>query len=166
MKKIFFIAIVQLTLVPCIFLHVSAQQKTPVGLEEAKKAIEASNEIYFLAFVKGDSSLFINRYTKDCWIMAPNAPPLCGIEAPLEFFKTAYTRYGMRNGQLTTIDVFGDGVEFVTEEGFWKTFDANNRLLDTGKFLVLWKKTPEGWKMFRDFFNSDGNSQHSIVISY
>jgi hypothetical protein len=46
-------------------------------------------------------------------------------------------------------------VEFVTEEGFWQTFDADNKLLNNGKFLVLWKKTPGGWKMFRDSFSSD-----------
>jgi ketosteroid isomerase-like protein len=45
--------------------------------------------------------------------------------------------------------------EFVTEEGFWQSFDANNAMFDNGKFLVLWKKTPDGWKMFRDSFSSD-----------
>jgi len=87
--------------------------------------------------------------------MPPNAPTLCGIDAPLDFFKTAYNKVGIRNGRFITIDVFGDGVEFVTEEGFWESFDANNKLFDNGKFLVLWKKTADGWKMFRDSFSSD-----------
>jgi ketosteroid isomerase-like protein len=99
--------------------------------------------------------LFIDRYTKDCWIMPPNAPALCGEDAPLEFFKTAFNKFGVRNGKFTTIDVFGDGVKFVTEVGFWQLFDAKKRLFDNGKFLVLWKKTPDGWKMFRDSFSSD-----------
>ena len=54
-------------------------QTANANLEEAKKAIAASNELFFQAFVKGDSSLFIDRYTKDCWIMAPNAQALCEI---------------------------------------------------------------------------------------
>lgn len=155
MKKIFFIASVQVALISFLFFNCQAQQTANANLEEAKKAIAASNEIYFQAFAKGDSSLFIDRYAKDCWIMPPNAPALCGAGAPLEFFKTAYSKFGLRNGKFITIDVFGDGVEYVTEEGFWQSFDADNKQFDNGKFLVLWKKTPDGWKMFRDSFSSD-----------
>jgi ketosteroid isomerase-like protein len=154
MEKIHFFAPIQVVLVSLLFFHCQGQQTTNTSLEEAKKAIAASNEIYFQAFAKGDSSLFIDRYAKDCWIMLPNVPALCGADAPLEFFKMAY-KLGLRNGKLITIDVFGDGVEFVTEEGFWQSFDANNKLFDNGKFLVLWKKTPDGWKMFRDSISSD-----------
>ena len=138
-----------------LFSTCQAQQTPNTNLEEAKKAIAASNGIYFQAFVKGDSSIFIARYAKDCWIMPPNAPALCGEDAALEFFKTAYHTFGLRNGKFITIDVFGDGGEFVTEEGFWQSFDADHKLFDNGKFLVLWKKTPDGWKKFRDSFSSD-----------
>ena len=157
MKKIFFITPVQIILLSFLLFNCQAQQTTNASLEEAKKAIAASNEIYFQAFAKGDSSIFIDRYAKDCWIMPPNAPTLCGVDAPHEFFKTAYNKFGLRNGKFITVDVFGDGVEFVTEEGFWQSFDADNKLFDNGKFLVLWKKTPDGWKMFRDSFSSDRN---------
>ena len=132
-----------------------AQVKTNTDLEEAKKAIAESNSIYFQAFVKNDSSIFINRYAKDCCIMAPDAPAMCGPKAALEFFKIAYHQFGLRNGKFVTTDVFGDGKEFVTEVGIWHSYDADNKLYDNGKFLVLWKKTPKGWKMFRDSFSSD-----------
>jgi len=156
MQTISFIIPLQISLMSFLFFNGRAQQSTNANLEEAKKAIAASNEVYFQAFAKGDSSIFIDRYAKDCWIMPPNAPALCGIGAPSDFFKTAYN-FGLRNGKFITIDVFGDGGEFVTEEGFWQSFDANNRTLDNGKFLVLWKKTPDGWKMFRDSWSSDGD---------
>jgi ketosteroid isomerase-like protein len=155
MKKVVFIPSVQIILMSFIICNGQAQQATNAKLEEAKKAIAASNEIYFQAFVKGDSSLFIDRYAKDCWIMQPNAPALCGVDAPLEVFKTAYHKVGLRDGKFITIDVFGDGREFVTEVGFWQVFDVNHKLFDNGKFLVLWKKTPDGWKMFKDSFSSD-----------
>lgn len=155
MKKTFFITYFQFAFLSFLFFNCQAQQTTNANLEEAKKAIAASNEIFFQAFAKGDSSLLIDRYARDCWIMRPNAPALCGADAPLEFFKTGYYKFGVRNGKFVTIDVFGDGVEFVTEVGFWQLSDVNNKLFDNGKFLVLWKKTSDGWKMFRDSFSSD-----------
>ena len=155
MKKMSFITSLEITLLSLLFFNCLAQRTTNARLEEAKKAIAASNAVFFQAFVKGDSSLFIDRYARDCWIMPPNTQALCGMDAPLEFFKMAYNTFGVRNGKFITIDVFGDGVDFVTEVGFWQLFGVDNRRLDDGKFLVLWKKTADGWKMFRDSFSSN-----------
>src|SRR5438477_396197 len=85
------------------------------NLDEAKKAIAASNAIYFQSFVKNDPSIFVERYAKDGCIMAPNSPIACGREAAAEFFKAAYNDYGLRNGKFITTAVYGDGKEFVTE---------------------------------------------------
>jgi len=135
------------------------QSKDKSYLEEARIAIAESNDIYFQAFAKGDSSIFIERYAKDCCIMPPNTSAMCGENAALGFFRIAYYQIGLRNGKFITTNIYGDGKEFVTEEGFWQSFDANNTMFDNGKFLVLWKKTPNGWKMFRDSFSSDNNKE-------
>lgn len=124
-------------------------------LAEAKKAIAASNSIYFQSFEKNDSSIFIARYAEDCRILAPDMSPVDGHAGALRFFRLAYDKIGLRNGKFITTAVYGDGREYVTEEGVWQSFDARHVLFDNGKFLVLWKKTPQGWKMFRDSFSSD-----------
>jgi ketosteroid isomerase-like protein len=130
------------------------------GLEEAKSAIAQSNAIYFQSFSTGDSTIFIHRYAEDCSIMAPDAPALSGKDAPLDFWRIAYYKIGLRNGKFITKQVYGDGNQYVTEEGLWLSYDANNKLFDHGKFLVLWKKTADGWKMFRDSFSSDVPKKH------
>lgn len=132
---------------------VSCQKNS--NLLEAEQAIAASNAIYFQAFVKNDSSIFIDRYSKDCCIMAPGVPASCGSDAPLNFYRIAYNNYGLRNGKFITQEIYGDGSDFVTEVGLWQSFDENGLLYDDGKYLVLWKKTENGWKMFRDSFSSN-----------
>ncbi|WP_431216439.1 hypothetical protein ACQ86N_18580 [Puia sp. P3] len=62
---------------------------------------------------------------------------------------------GCGRRRFITADIDGDGAEFVTEAGFFQLFNSGGVMIDNGKFLVLWKKTPEGWKMFRDSFSSD-----------
>lgn len=131
-----------------------AQTRPDSNLTEAKKAIAASNAIYFDGFAKNDPTLFTIRYSGDCWIMPPNAASLCGPDAAAGFFKAAYDM-GVRNGTLTTIDVYGISDDVVAEIGFFRLMDADWQQFDDGKYLVLWKKTKEGWKMFRDSFNSD-----------
>src|SRR5687767_6758870 len=108
------------------------------NLVDAKRAIAESNAIYFESFMKNDSSLFIERYAKDACILAPNAPPMCGRDAAAEFFRVAYDQFGLRNGKFITTAVYGDGVEYVTEEGRWQSINEKGELFDDGKFLVLW----------------------------
>jgi ketosteroid isomerase-like protein len=129
--------------------------KNESALADTEQAIRESNAIYFESFVKNDSSIFINRYAEDACILAPNTPPLCGQQAAAEFFKIAYRDFGLRNGKFITTAIYGSGQDYVTEEGQWQSFDANGNLFDDGKFLVLWKKTNAGWKMYRDSFSSN-----------
>jgi ketosteroid isomerase-like protein len=129
--------------------------KNESTLADAEQAIRESNAIYFESFVKNDSSIFINRYAEDACILAPNTPLLCGRQAAADFFRIAYNDFGLRNGKFITTAIYGSGAEYVTEEGQWQSFDANGNLFDDGKFLVLWKKTNAGWKMYRDSFSSN-----------
>jgi ketosteroid isomerase-like protein len=136
-------------------LMIGASFTANAQLADAKKAIAESNAHYFQAFAKNDSSIFINSYAEDACILAPNAPAACGHKAAAQFFRAAYKEYGLRNGKFITTNVYGDGKEYVTEEGLWQSVNAKGELFDDGKFLVLWKKTTSGWKMFRDSFSSN-----------
>jgi ketosteroid isomerase-like protein len=127
-------------------------QNADVG--KVKAALNSVNTNYGQAFVKGDSSLFLNSYTTDACLLPANSPAICGTQGQLFFFKFAY-RSGVRNIIFTTLDVYGLTDQYVTEQGNYEMFGANNSTLGKGKYLVLWKKTTEGWKMFRDIFNSN-----------
>jgi len=123
-------------------------------LEEAKKEIAHNNAIHFDLYAKNDGSV-VRLFAEDACILMPNAPALCGREGIAKFFKDAFESGGVRSGKITTINIYGDGREFVTEEGRYEVFDASGKLVDDGKTLVLWKKTKDGWKDFRDSFSSN-----------
>lgn len=124
------------------------------GLEEAKQAIAGSNAIYWQSYVKNEPRLFTERYAKDACILAPGEPAMCGEDAPARFFEESYAG-GTRGGEFITQEVFGAGDGYVAEVGLLKAFDGAGELKAEGKYLVLWKKTSEGWKMFRDAFSSN-----------
>ena len=102
----------------------SANTYSHSAMEEAKRAIAESNAVYFQAYVNNDSSVFIDRYAKDACIMAPNTPQVCGHGEVAKFFRFSYDQYGMRNGKFVTTAVYGDAVEYVTEEALWQSFKA------------------------------------------
>ena len=117
-------------------------------------AIQRSNELYGLAFVRGDSALFIDRYSTDAWIMPPNAPSLKGSTAASTFYRIAYYDMGIRNVILSTQEIVVNRNN-ATETGTFELKNARNETIKKGKYLVLWKKTDRGWKMYRDCFNAD-----------
>ncbi|SDP29809.1 Ketosteroid isomerase homolog [Mucilaginibacter sp. OK268] len=127
-------------------------QNADIG--KVKAALTSVNTNYGQAFAKGDSSLFLNSYTADACLLPANSPTICGQQGQLAFFKFAY-RSGVRNIIFNTLDLYGLTDEYVTEQGNYEMFGANNNTLGKGKYLVLWKKTSGGWKMFRDMFNSN-----------
>ncbi len=122
------------------FLLSQCNTKHPQGnakLEEAKAAIAASNNIYFEAFAKGDSSIFINRYAKDCCILAPNAPAMCGEQAALNFFRVAYHDIGLRNGKFITTAVYGDGEDVQQQQEVIYSISADRLLKPVSRFRYI-----------------------------
>jgi len=157
MKSIFYsLAIIAFLITSCNTASESksAEAASSFNLDSVKAAIVSSNQLFAEAFVKGDSTLLIDRYASDGCLLPADMHTLCGHEAIATFYRGAYDQMGVRNVKLSTTQVYGEG-EYVTEEGTYEIFAAENKFIDKGKFLVLWKKTDAGWKMFRDIFNSD-----------
>jgi ketosteroid isomerase-like protein len=129
-------------------------QTRTTPIDSLRAIIAATNKTYGEAYGKGDSSQFINCYAPDACILPANTPALCGRAGFLIFFKAGY-KMGIRNIVFTTKDLYGVSETYVTEEGVYEMLDGDNKSIGKGKYLVLWKKTGSGWKMFRDMFNSD-----------
>lgn len=124
------------------------------NIDSVKAAVAASNVLYGESFAKADSAMFIERYTSDAVLMAPNMPAFNGSAAIAGFYKAALTQMGVKGIALTTSDLYAEG-DYATEQGTYELMGADNKSIDKGKFLVVWKKTDAGWKMYRDCFNSD-----------
>ncbi len=120
-------------------------------LKEVRKVIEASNAIYADLANKEDASI-LTRYTDDACLLPPNAAPVCGKENMLKFFKSG----PKVQVKFTIQHLYGDGKEYVTEESTYEMTDMNGKKMDEGKVIVIWKKTNDGWKMYRDMFSSNG----------
>ncbi len=146
--------VAMLVIMATISVTVKGQSKQSAQLEEAKKAIAKSNALYHQSTATNDSTIFLNSYTEDACVLPPNAPMVCGREALAKFFRAGYN-VGIRGGKFITTNVYGDGNEYVTEEGTGQVYDAQGNVFDDFKYLVVWKKTKDGWKMYRDSFSSN-----------
>lgn len=155
MKK--FNVFIAICLLICLGRQVAAGQsrnKSKIDTAAILQALSKVNKDYGDAFAKADSSLLINAYVPDACILPANAPAMCGQDAFLTFYKMGY-KMGVRSIEFKTLALFGVTQDFVTEQGIFDFKNAEGKSLGKGKYLVVWKQTPLGWKMYRDMFNND-----------
>jgi ketosteroid isomerase-like protein len=126
----------------------------PAAVEAEIKAKVASWNEYIAA--RNDSAIG-ELYADDGVLMPPNQPRIAGKEGIRAFFAGMWVINPTMVLNTTQV-VTSDAGDVAIEEG---TFALEYRgadgkpINDTGKYLVIWKRTGNDWKVVRDIFNTD-----------
>jgi ketosteroid isomerase-like protein len=128
------------------------KKETPVfDLAAAKTAIEAENAKFMEAFKKGDSAAAASNYAQDGIILPPNGEPVA--KSSILPFWGSFIRMGVKDVKLVIDDIAGNA-DIISETGHYEIYAAENKMLDKGKYVVVWKPENGAWKMYRDIFNT------------
>ena len=116
-----------------------------------RAVIDETNKSFTTSALKGDSATFVNLYHPDANIYAPNEP----VKDPKAMASMigSFTKMGITKFDLSTKEVY-EGDEVVTEVGAYEMGDGK-KTIDKGKYIVIWKKDGDKWKLYRDIWNSD-----------
>ena len=147
-----------LSAVICMFILCFSLEIQGQDLSAIRKEIEKNNKLYFDLFQKKDIAI-IHLYTDDACLLPPGTAAICGTTALTNDFQDTYQAGHVKAVQFLTKDIYGNGLSYVTEEGNWQVFDTADHVMDKGRYLKLWKKTKQGWRIFRDEFNSDHKAE-------
>ena len=134
-------------LIACICL-------TPAAYADGVKgAIEAANGQFSAAAAKGDGAALAALYSPDGQVMPAGSDPIRGAEAIQKFWQGALDS-GVAAIGLKTIEVFGHGPT-ATEVGEYELRDKAGKVLDHGKYIVVWQHADGKWKLLRDMFSTN-----------
>jgi len=123
---------------------------------EVRKAIEEGNVKLLDALRKGDASAAAKMYTEDACAMPTGSVMVKGREN-IKALWGSVIEGGLKDAKLTTAEVVGEG-DTVTEMGeYWMKLqpEGQEAMEDKGKYVVVWKNTPEGWKLHWDIWNTN-----------
>lgn len=126
-------------------------------MESIRKKITEGNVKFGEYVRKGDVVGLASLYTKDACLMPANSPVIVGRENIKEFWGNTAQALSIKDAVLTTVELVGEG-DTVTEYGEYRLKvqpEGQEAGEDAGKYVVLWKKTPEGWKLHWDIFNTN-----------
>jgi ketosteroid isomerase-like protein len=138
-------------------LSLIAATQTHRAAEKAsvRSIIEAIEKKYDDALNAKDAVTLASLYLENAQILAVDKPIVKGRAAIEEFWKseTAAATEGARNVS-TPLEVEEHGRN-ATETGTWKETKANEELVATGKYLVVWSLQGTQWKIHREIWNKD-----------
>ena len=131
----------------------STKDSNIFNIEVAKTEIDAANLEFVKLFNTSDSVGLANMFTIDGKSMEPNEPSFNG-RREIQRHYAIVMKAGNNKLGLVTTGLWGDE-QMLAEEGIYTFMDKTEKVLDKGKYIVLWKKEEGNWKLFRDCYNSD-----------
>ncbi|ACA19065.1 conserved hypothetical protein [Methylobacterium sp. 4-46] len=124
------------------------------ALAQDKAAIDKLNAEFESAFRSGNFSAVANMYTEDAYVL-PSGSPLVHGRAEVQKFWTEAGKV-ITDIKLTTLDVQPLGGEAAREVGRFVLKLKDQSAQDaSGKYVVVWRKVGNDWKLSTDIWNSD-----------
>ena len=127
---------------------------TAPGLAQDRATIERLNARFTAAFNSGDFASAAALYTEDAYVLPPDAEIVRGRSSIRSFWAKAGEI--LSDVKLTTLEVNPLGNSAAREIG---TFTARTKGLQPqdvgGKYVVIWQKVGDDWKITTDIWNSN-----------
>ena len=131
----------------------TAPKSDPAAL---RSALEEIDRQFMDAFARKDGPVIGLLYAEDALAMPPGAVEVQGRAAIEAMWKNMFllplSAMERRKSEV------GGGVETAWETGHYRLLKSDGSVADVGKYVVIWKRTEGGWKIFRDIWNSDAPS--------
>ena len=135
-----------------VFFAGCTAQKTE-STTSARTSIDAANHQFMDAFARGDAAGIATLYAEDGQLLPPGNQPVQGRTA-IEKLWRGLLSLPVKGFQLTTVELIAHDEDAV-EVGRYAIIGNDGRELDSGKYIVLWKRSAAGWKLYRDIWNSN-----------
>jgi len=101
-------------------------------------------------------------YATDASIMGPGSPPVTGQKAIASFWHTVSIR-GMHTLELQFIDLEQSGDKLIVR-GKYVMNNKKDEIIDIGKFMAIYKKEKNSWRLQTDMFNTSMETRSPLEV--
>lgn len=123
---------------------------------EIRDHIATANRAFSEAVARGDAEAMAAVYTDDAVVLPPGSPPVEGREAIAELFRGMLAETALAAIDLESREVRVEGDTAYEVGRAQLTFrSAEAETTTTAKYVVIWKRTAEGWRWHVDIWNED-----------
>jgi uncharacterized protein (TIGR02246 family) len=128
----------------------------PSLAQQVPAEITAANRRFEQALNRGDAAAVAAMYTEDATLLPPGAEMVTGRQAVQSFWHGAYGS-GLRNLSLDTVsfEAYGDAGREIGRFTADAPGQGGRTTRVEGKYVVVWKRTAEGWRLDADIWNTN-----------
>ncbi|XP_065888463.1 uncharacterized protein [Dysidea avara] len=125
------------------------------GPQALRDEIEAANKKFMACFKAQDANALSMLYTEDCKVMATGMDVQTGRQGVVKVFGGTMTN-GVKE-VLLVIQVVGplDSDNYCYERSEYTMYGADKKVVDQGKYVVIWHKIDGTWYLYTDIFNTN-----------
>jgi uncharacterized protein (TIGR02246 family) len=117
--------------------------------------IEVNNRTFEQAFQRGDAAGVAALYSENASLLPPGSEMMQG-RANIQSFWQAVMDSGVKEAELETLDIEAGGDSLAREIGrYLLTIQQGSETVKSpGKYVVIWKREGDDWKLDVDIWNS------------
>ena len=137
-----------------LFLLACQPQQAPMELSESEiSAVMEATTQYGTAIVGGDFEKLRSLMDPDIMLMPPTASAIQGVDASIQYMQSGPPM----EGSISAERIFGSGNQAYVRGNFNLTVNVNDstQIENNGKFVEVWEKRNDGWKVVIDIWNSN-----------
>ncbi len=120
--------------------------------QDVSTEIQKANDAFMSAVKNRDVEAITGMYTADALVLPANQPIVEGSKSIHHMWEQSF-KYGMGYLDISTSEAEALG-NFAHEVGTYEYFTPDNQMVDKGKYIVVWQKEGNQWKIAKDIWNS------------
>ncbi|UOK41306.1 MULTISPECIES: YybH family protein [Flavobacterium] len=120
--------------------------------ESARAAIDASNAEFCKAMMASDSIGLIARYDDNSKVFPPNMEPVVGTKEIKKFMMHPMDMK-MTDFKIEAVSLSGTEDNLIEIGNY--SITGEKGAMDKGKFIAIWKKAGDSWKIQTEIWNSN-----------
>jgi uncharacterized protein (TIGR02246 family) len=121
--------------------------------EDVRAAVEAGNKKFLAALSRADAAGLSGLYTTNAQVFPTHSDIVRGKQAIEQFWKGVIDS-GVKGAVLKTLEVERRG-DTAYEVGTYSMTGEGGKVVDAGKYVVIWKRQEGQWKLHRDIWNTN-----------
>lgn len=129
-----------------------AAQPGTAAPKGARAAIEEAGAAFSATLAKGDAAGLAAMYAPDAQVFPPNSDIVTGA-AGIQKVWQGVVDAGLKGLKFTIVDVTEAG-DLAAESGKYELSGADGKVVDSGKYVVVWKRIGGRWMLLRDIWNT------------
>lgn len=129
-----------------------SKEITGFDINAAQAIVQEKTNRFTAAHITKDTAYLNRIFTDDARVLPPNSDIVTGKKA-ISQLNTDWVNYGIHEFEEVSTSFYGNA-EYVIDEGTYRLIYGDDNIVDSGKYINIWKSIDGEWKIYSNIWNT------------